>query len=199
MARRMGKTADDQYMGGGSGNWSRAPKKKTVAKRKPSGASRRTSEAVKKMKQKESSVPKPRRKPSKVATRSTSGKVSPKSGATYGDPTSKVKPKSNKPVKSGSSRSLNAKSEVKAPFRSQSPKGPKKVGFFGTASLLSSAKTRHGIARSGSSYSAYQGSKKTREYLKSKKSAKSNSGNMVLGGSRATQEKLKRTRGFGRK
>jgi len=28
----MGKAADDQYMGGGSGNWSRAPKKKTVAK-----------------------------------------------------------------------------------------------------------------------------------------------------------------------
>ena len=32
MARRMGKTADDKYMGGGSGNWSRAPKKKTAPK-----------------------------------------------------------------------------------------------------------------------------------------------------------------------
>jgi len=106
MARRMGKAADDQYMGGGTGNWSRAPKKKTVAKRKPSGASRRTSEAVKEMKQSKSSVPKPRRKPTNetregVKSGATYGnpkskvaaKKSAKSGATYGDPKTKVKRK----------------------------------------------------------------------------------------------------------
>ena len=85
MARRMGKTADDQYMGGGSGNWSRAPKKKAAVKRKPSGASRSTAEAVKKMKQKESSVPKPRRKPTNETKKGA------KSGATYGSPKTKVK------------------------------------------------------------------------------------------------------------
>jgi len=107
MARRMGKAADDQYMGGGTGNWSRAPKKKTVAKRKPSGASRRTAEAVKKMKQKESSVPKPRKKPGSDspksgASRSTKGKVSPKSGASRSTK-GKVSPKS------GASRSTAGK------------------------------------------------------------------------------------------
>lgn len=106
MARRMGKAADDQYMGGGTGNWSRAPKKKTVAKRKPSGASRRTSEAVKKMKQSESSVPKPRAKPRKPvmsgASRSTANKVSAKSGASRST-SGKVS------AKSGAARSVKTK------------------------------------------------------------------------------------------
>lgn len=62
MARRMGKTADDQYMGGGSGNWSRAPKKKKPAAKKKA-PNRVTAEKVKKMNQMESSAPKPRVKP----------------------------------------------------------------------------------------------------------------------------------------
>jgi len=60
MARRMGKAADDQYMGGGTGNWKRAPK---APAKKTRGVA--TTEAVKKMKQKESSMAKPRAKPAK--------------------------------------------------------------------------------------------------------------------------------------
>ena len=64
MARRkMGKTADDQYMGGGTGNWNRAPKKeeKKAAPPKPKPKKEAT----------RSAPPKPRAKPKKEAPKRT--------------------------------------------------------------------------------------------------------------------------------
>jgi len=51
MARRMGKTTDDQYMGGGTGNWSRAPKKKEAVKKSaPKPMKKRNMETANKVK-----------------------------------------------------------------------------------------------------------------------------------------------------
>lgn len=97
----------DKYSGGGTGNWKRAPKK-AEAKKKRGVA---TTEAVKKMKRKESSVPKPKAKPGSDspksgASRSTKGKVSTsaKSGASRS-----TKGKVSTSAKSGASRSVKGK------------------------------------------------------------------------------------------
>jgi len=197
MARRMGKAADNQYMGGGTGNWKGAPK---APAKKTRGVA--TTEAVKKMKQKESSMAKPKPKPSKPAKPAAA-----KSGATYGNPKSKVRPSLPPPLPAprDTTRSLSSRSEVKAPARSLSPKPVKLLGFpTGTGSLKRSARSRQAISRSASSLNARRGaiSREAQEYRKTQKpKPQSRGGEMVLGGGRGTSqaEKLRRTRGFGRK
>jgi len=193
MARRMGKAADNQYMGGGTGNWKGAPK--APAKKTP------VTGAVKK------SAPKPMKKRNmETANKVKAGlsKSKAKSGATYGSPKSKVG-SGSPPAPRDTTRSLSSRSEVKAPARSLSPKPVKLLGFpTGTGSLKRSARSRQAISRSASSLNARRGaiSREAQEYRKTQKpKPQSRGGEMVLGGGRGTSqaEKLRRTRGFGRK
>ena len=164
-----------------------------------------TTEAVKKMKQKESSMAKPKPKPSKPAAA--------KSGATYGDPKSKVRNNGAttrslnglSPIERAAlarsqtsgkafigARSRRAKSEVKEPTRSLSPKAQPssiRLGVKGMSKLSPTA--RASLARSRSSMDARENALALKYKREKQKKPQSRSGEMVLGGGPDTPQAAK--------
>ena len=155
MARRkMGKNADDQYMGGGTGNWGRAPKKEE--KKEP--AKKRgvaTTEAVKKMKRKEKETPKPTQKSKEDSKTSNAESAKIKKVA------SKVK---SPPSKASPEPSEKAKARVR-----EHKKAGEKDGsiFYNPEGYSPSSATRASVARSGTSDAAGDTRRKQRKAKKS--------------------------------
>ena len=141
-----------------------------------------TTEAVKKMKQRESSMAKPRAKPSKPAKPAAA-----MSGATNGSPMGKVRTMLPAPLPL-------PLPPPKTTTRSLSPKPQKRSAFRKNLSLDDTARVRAAGSRTGSNYAAMRGaaSEKANAYRKSQKSKpQSRSGEMVLGGGPNTAQAAK--------
>lgn len=107
MVRRMGKNADDQYMGGGSGNFNKkkepakkAEKKERVAPPKPRAKPKKAEK-----KSERAAPPKPRAKPAQPK------KEAPKRAAKDKDPTPKAGSARKAVATSGASRSTANKTK----------------------------------------------------------------------------------------